>query len=308
MRECVSPSKASAARGADFSTTEHKLEFTNRKLPRQSLEKMSRCAISSVKPHTLMSSPVYVYLKANEKFVAVKGPLDFFTPEELERLAPYQAFYLPEFFEDSAPYRDAAKKVRALLLEPAAVGKGGAGDGNVSLGAPPFEVSDSILSLMGPLWWRQKGGKPGIEPFLLILFINELLDPFDPEFLKRAREASVEAFERGLARACWAVFMALHLGYCDLEYLGRVRERVIQENVWQAAPPERKSEVDEIIALASNSLRTIGLRQLSAEYFDRRPERVSLKMISRLERIEQAFLSSGRGAPSIYGERGFIDV
>ena len=56
------------------------MDFSRKKLPPDAAEKMRNCPIHSVQPYALMIAPAYVYMKVNKKFVAVKAPLDFFTP------------------------------------------------------------------------------------------------------------------------------------------------------------------------------------------------------------------------------------
>src|SRR5689334_8605019 len=91
------------------------MNFRPRKLPKEAAMNLRISPIVSVKPYSLMLAPVYVFMRLNEKFVSVKGPLDFFTPEELERLQPFESFFLPEFVDTALPFRQVARNVRALL-------------------------------------------------------------------------------------------------------------------------------------------------------------------------------------------------
>jgi hypothetical protein len=61
------------------------MEFSRKKLGQEAIRELRVCSIASVQPYALMLSPVYAYLPQNAKFVAIKAPLDFFTPEELAR-------------------------------------------------------------------------------------------------------------------------------------------------------------------------------------------------------------------------------
>ena len=70
------------------------MDFSNRKLPVSAAPNMRSVPIGELKPYSLMLAPVYVFLKRNERFVAVKAPMDFFTPEEIERLRPYETCLL----------------------------------------------------------------------------------------------------------------------------------------------------------------------------------------------------------------------
>ena len=61
------------------------MDFRSKKLPPEAADQLRACPVESVKPYVAMPAPVYIYLRANAKFVSVKGPLDFFTPDELAR-------------------------------------------------------------------------------------------------------------------------------------------------------------------------------------------------------------------------------
>src|SRR5687767_11667820 len=91
------------------------MEFTHRKLPAEAYKELRICKVATMAPFALMLAPVYVFMKLNKKFVSVKAPLDFFTPEELERLAPSVILFVPKFVDAVLPFRDAAHQVRALI-------------------------------------------------------------------------------------------------------------------------------------------------------------------------------------------------
>ena len=152
--------------------------FRPTKLPREAAINLRISPIASVKPYSLMLAPVYVFMRLNEKFVSVKGPLDFFTPEELERLKPFESFFLPEFVDAALPFRQIARNVRRLVgWEPEYKGE-------EQLPPAPYEVSDAVLRMIGPLW------APGlvIEPFFAAVFANELCELLPPEKLRAARD------------------------------------------------------------------------------------------------------------------------
>jgi hypothetical protein len=287
------------------------MEFSKRKLPLESVQDLSKVSIDTVKAYALMLSPVYVLLNENQKFVSVKAPLDFFIPTELKQLSPYQFFYFPRFVYSVLPFREAGKKVKDLLsleseIDPKA-GKNLTKAGAVVLPPAPFELSNLVLQIVGPLWWEYPGQGTGIEPFLVAVFANELCDLISSEKLIRARESNAEAFERAILRSAWAVFLALHLGYCDLAFLNEFRLRVFDETMSNAPHRALFNEVDEIVEISRESLKDSDLRLLKREFFMGRVEKVSQKLSARLKRVESEFLSTGRRPPSIYGEEGFID-
>lgn len=282
------------------------MEFTHKKLPPEAAETLRLCPIRSVAPFALMLAPVYVYMKMNQKFVCVKAPLDFFTSEELERLDPFQAFFIPEFVDSALPFREAARRVRSLLSwQPRQASET---EDNPYPPAPlpptPFELSDAVLRIIGPLW----GDGAVIEPFFVAIFANEICELLPGEMMRAARDSNVELFERAIFRSAWAVFLALHLGYCNLDLLNRLRFRVFEETLNEISPRFPCSEIDELIAIVAMSLETSQTRTLNGDIFNGRPERVSQKISARMARVKSQMILHGEPAPTIYGLKGFIDV
>ena len=168
------------------------MNFSQRKLPKSAAPVMRECPIRSVQPYAPMISPVYVFLKMNEKFISVKAPLDFFTPAELERLESFETFYLPEFVEQAIPFRNSARTVRALLSwQPR--------ERNADPPAP-YEISDAVLRVTGVLW----GNGVVVEPFFVGVFANELCEPIAPETLERVRDRDIQTYERSVFVSSWA--------------------------------------------------------------------------------------------------------
>lgn len=268
------------------------MEFSHRKLPKEWVDRLYRISVSSVEPFAITQAPVYVYLKGNEKFVAVKGPLDFFTPQDLEKYRAQEYFYLPEFIQTIQPLKMAAQKVKELL----------------NTTQVPYELSNEVLQVIGPLWWNYPGEGTGVEPFLVTIFVEDLCEKIPQDLILRARERSVEHFERAIYRSSWAVFLALHLGYCDLGFINRLRLRVYEETAMEKISTVARNEVDELIQLVHLSLQSTQTRLVQGDFFRRRIERVSQKFTSRFERIRKSLMSRGNHPPSIAGEGGFIDV
>ena len=279
------------------------MEFTRRKLPKEAATNLLSCPIHTVKPFALMLAPVYVFLRQNEKFVSVKAPLDFFAPEELQRFSVYENFYLPEFVETAIPFRTAARMARDILsCRPE--------DPRVPAPAP-YEISDAVLKVVGPLWSGPNREKLQVEPFFAAVFANELCDSIGEEILLRAREQNVGRFEKAICYSSWTVFLATLAGYCSLPMLNSLRIRVFEEVL--AGNPEEslKSlntviEHDEIVRLAFQSLHADCFRPVYTAFFQGRTERISQKLMSRLGRVSAHF-GSLITPPSIFGEKGFAD-
>src|SRR5690606_18653479 len=89
----------------------------------------------------------------------------------------------------------------------------------VTLPPAPYELSDAVLRLIGPLW----GDGSGIDPFFVSAFAEELCGPIPGERLVAMRERSVERFEEAVFSSSFSVFIALHLGYTELEFLKDLR-------------------------------------------------------------------------------------
>ncbi len=271
------------------------MEFSQRKLPKEAAPNLRLCPIHTVQPFALMLAPVYVYMKINEKFVAVKAPLDFFTPEELERLKPFESVFLPEFVDSALPFKKAARQVLALL------------SWKPEIPPAPYELSDAVLRILGPLW----GGAVAIEPFFAAVFANELCHLLPGESLRQARDRDVLVYERAIFRSSWAVFLALHLGFCELEFLNRLRLRIFDDTIQNRSSAAQWSEVDELVAIACDSLdglQAVNAKQLTGAFFSTRGERVCQKITSRLERVKASLAPKDAPVPTIYGERGFVDV
>jgi hypothetical protein len=267
------------------------MDFSHRKLPNEAAQTLRLCPIQSVAPYALMLAPVYVYMKRNEKFVAVKAPLDFFTPEELEKLRPLESFFIPEFVDSAIPFRDAGRRVRSLLSLP--------------VQPAPYELSDATLRTMGPLW----GNGAVIEPFFIAIFANEVCDLLPGDLLKSSRDGNLAAYETGIIRSALTVFLALHLGYCDLDFLNQLRLDVFKDALsGKETFADALSERDELRALAGAILRTSSSKIVKAEFFAASHGTIAVKLVARMERVKAQMIRAEQPVPTIYGAKGFVDV
>ncbi|MGK5082626.1 hypothetical protein WDW37_04910 [Bdellovibrionota bacterium FG-1] len=276
---------------------EQNMDFTRRKLPKEAALNLRICPVASVQPYALMLAPVYVFMRVNEKFVSIKGPLDFFTPEELDRFKSFESFFLPACVDTALPFRDTARQMRMLLNWTPVK------DGEDQLPPAPYEISDAVLRMLGPLW----GEGEVIEPFFAAIFANELCEPLPQEVLKKARDRDVLAYEQGLLRSGWAVFLALHLGYCNWEFLNAIRTRVFEESLSRPAMPRSQGEVDELVEIVFASLQADPRAAIQGELFARHSGRAAQKLTTRLQRV-QGMIATAQPVATIFGERGFVDV
>lgn len=258
---------------------------------------MRNSPIHTVKPYALMLAPVYIYMKLNEKFVSVKAPLDFFTPEELKRLVPYESFFFPPFVDAAILFHDAARAVqRVLHWKPKDEG---------ILSPASYEVSDAMLRILAPLW----GGEISIEPFFVSVFVDELCGSLSGVLLLKAREMNVSTFELAILRSSWVVFLALHLGYCDLEYLRKIRIQSFTETMQgDGFGAIESGDLEEILSSACEMVRSRKTRRLEGALFNEGTDRVSQKMAARLNRIKTQLIPERTTLATIYGQTGFIDA
>jgi len=248
------------------------MDFSRKKLSEETNPSLRTCPVESVSPYALMLAPVYVHMRANGKYVAVKAPMDFFSPAELERWKPFGEFHFPDFVDSSLKFREAGRKVKAILSWEPGVAS------SKSLPPAPYEVSDEICDL------------------------------FPGALLEKARDLDVTRFERALFRSSWAVFLALHLGHHDLACLNQIRIKVFGSTLAGRACAFGSAEMQELTELVELTLRSEGeIRALASEELRNVASRASRKILSRLERVKNELTSPGFEAPTIYGPRGFLD-
>lgn len=285
------------------------MEFSAKKLRHDVVANLFKVRIDSIKPYALMLAPVYIYLKSNRKLIAVKGPLDFFTASELRHLIPFKYFYFSPFIAAVLPYREAGRQARFVLnmKEQEVVGKAESLYPEIILPPSPFERSDAILRIIGPLWWKYKEGV-GVDPFLVTVFVNELCMLFPTDKLMLARDKDIENYDLALLRSSWVVFLCLLLGYCSLEFINNIRIQVFDDVINKKLVKSDAEEILDIISISYSTLRSSRLKIIKSDVFSESDEKIGLKLAARMKRVEREFLSSGSHPPSIYGKRGFIDV
>ncbi|MGZ3696701.1 MAG: hypothetical protein ACXWP5_01295, partial [Bdellovibrionota bacterium] len=194
------------------------MDYTHKKLPKEAVNDLWRFPTSTLKPYRLTVAPVYLYLIKNQKFISIRGPLDFFTEADLEKVRAFDHYYLPKFVDHTEPFRNAGSSVRRILSwkpDPAGFA---ADEGDresfpaVKLDPSPYELSDAVLRTVGRLW----GKNASIEAFFVSVFVDALCDPLPQEVLLAARDVSMAQFERAVMLSSWVVFLAIHLGHSQL--------------------------------------------------------------------------------------------
>jgi hypothetical protein len=274
------------------------MDFSQRKLPSSAAAALRICPVNTVKPFALMLAPVYVFMRQNAKFVSVKAPLDFFSAEELERLKAFEVFYFPEFIDLILPFRQVARRVKALL-------KWDPTGSATPLPPAPYEISDGVLRIVGPLWSPLKS----LESFFVSAFSDELCEVLPGDELLAARDLDLVQFERAVFISGWMVFLLLQLGVTDLEYLSELRIEAFRLSLGKEDKSfEPGSDEDELFQILSEFFVGDKIDQaLGLGYFQQREERVARKIASRMSRVEQSLIDPLAPAVSTKGEKGFAN-
>ncbi len=263
--------------------------FSRKKVPGGEAGSMRICPIDTVRAFYPMPAPTYLLLRGNDKFISVKAPLDFFTPDELERFKPFGAFFFPEFVERVIPFRRGTAALRTLLASTSSVDEGPA----------PYEVSDAFVRLAAEAW--SEGGL--VEPFFVSMFVHELFEPIPGQWMVETYVRSVDAYEQGILRSAWATWNAMHLGYLNLGWLQSFRN-----NVFKVASQITRDRAEIMKMLPEPWMREMATFQvpLNAIRLDRmRAKGEHSKLFSRGERLRTELIKDTGQIVSIFGPGGF---
>lgn len=262
--------------------------FDDKKLSTHSIEDLIQCPVHTVEPYSLMLAPVYVLMTRNQKLVSVKAPLDFFLPEEIEKLKRYETFYISKSVTLSVQFQTAARLIKNILctevegLKPAS-----------------FELSHEVFSVMAPLW----GKELQTEPFFMAVFAHELCEPLTPDQIVWAREQAVVKHDLGLMLSGAFVFMATHLGWYDYRALTDARNDIYMRTVTGEEWDNPQNEFELIVQGLSVLLNQD--RSISCKSLDERGDEWSRKIASRIKHFVRTRGTPKQSSPSIYGEEGF---
>lgn len=283
------------------------MNFRSHKLPKNAAMELKRCPIDSLSPYVLVASPIYLFMRKNEKFLVIKSPLDFFTEAELQKLKPFHSFYVPKFIDSVIPFIEAAKSVRILLTwEPQLKHNESQSKKypEVALPIAPFELSDAIVRAIAPLFGQQAV----IEPFFVFTFINELCDPLPGDLLTEARSKDPTGFEKAILQSTWATFLCLALGYGDLPWLNQYWQKAFQYFTKSSDVKLQISETpDQILTIIDEQYQEEIPKLYQPEFFAERQDRASQKVHSRFKRLSETLVKEGQQTPTIYGEGGVCE-
>lgn len=243
--------------------------------------------IDEVEPYRPLPAPVYIYLPKNEKYVSIKRPFDFFTESEYLKLRKTTLYY-HSVVNSTDLYIDAAKRVRAALSFSKV--------GQASLEPSPFEISDSVLRIVGPLWRMLEKRTIAVESYYASVFTNQLCDPLPPERLMYSRDIDIDRYELGILRSGLAVFLAVHLSILDLNLLNGLRQRVFLETVKLHSIISKISytpELEEINAWVHTFVFSPDIQTVEADHVRFSSQRVAQKLTSRFDRIQKTLYEPG---------------
>lgn len=276
------------------------MDFSSRKLPLQVAETMRLCPVDSVHSFAPMLAPVYVFLRLNAKFVSVKSPLDFFTPDELERYRPMESFFMPPQIGAALPFVEAGRKIQTLLnWVPKPI------KNLEALPPSPYELSDAILQYIGPLW----GPQLYVEPFFMSALATELLPLIPEKDLLEARDTRIELYEMAMLRAGCAVFFALMNGIHHLQYLERIRNEIFCQTAQLNRVAHSRFLPQDLETMELASLLVPDAQGKAIQISDLqalRSKKAAMKILGRLERVTgEPLISQDQPSVSIFGPEGF---
>ncbi len=289
------------------------------RLPLSEVASLQEFSIQSAESFRPLLVPVYLLLEKNQKLISIKGPFDFFTPKDFDKLGTQNKLYFSAFIESVNPFTDAAFEIRQAI-------EWGESGTTGALGPTSYEISDAILRILARLWAEapiavsaeqvaedpnEKSSHIGIESFFIAAFANRFCNPLPPEWIEEAYEADVEKYEQALLKAGAMVFFALHLGYLDFTVLNRIYRRVFSLTAGITGDGEAfliSKELQDLQQWLDITISSSDIQTFSSDQFQVGKSRAAKKLQGRLFRIRQDLMNPDSTAPSVYGEKGIYDV
>ncbi len=265
------------------------MQFKTRKLPKSKAAELVSYPVDTAEPYRPLPAPVYVLLSRNEKLVSVKGPFDFFTARDLERMKGAGTYFYGPILKRVEPFHLAAREVKTMIgwSQPTATRV---------LEAAPYEISDAILRKLATLWAPvASAAQPnetviGVESYFAVAFANELCELIPGDRMEMARERDPDLYEIALLRSGVFVFLALHLGYMDVKVLSALRYRFFHELIQltglQTFVPI-SLELAELKRWTENLVHSPEVLMISSDQFQFSISRVTQKLKSRLLRVRK---------------------
>lgn len=249
------------------------------KLPVNHAEKLVNIPIKSVAAFQLTLCPVYVFLRRNEKFVSVKGALDFFTPEELQKLIPLESFFVDrETAEKFEAVRANARHLKDVLTKLAQT---------TDTPPPPYLISDWAVDQITPLWTADLS----LTTQSAIAWVDTFCNPLPAKLYLAQRERDVALFQKHIRVSSWVLFFAIHLGYGSVEFLDQFRTLYFELGATKSEFITGYWELDRLKLLVekwlSEDATQISLSKIQETRAQKSSQRVCDKLRSRFMRIER---------------------
>ncbi len=273
------------------------MDFERKKLSLSEINTLIEIDVGDLVPLRPLGTVVYLCLAQNQKLVAIKGPFDFFTNEEIDRIRGAGKVYAHPILESVDRIRRVAERVRAVLAwqEPAE---------GVFLEPAPYEISYSLKPHLSAVWRRNEQAL-ALETFFLPFFIESLCGALPPEELLRFRNEDFMTFEDALLCTATTLFLAINCGYLDVKYLTDAREKLFLEFV-SGARADVSVELRELFEWVRGRLRDDSVTRLYQEDFESGTQVTTSKVFSKLEKLDRPILDVNE--ESVYGPNGLIGV
>lgn len=273
------------------------------KLSKDAVKELRRIEPRLMKPNVVLPSPVYVFLPLNEKFVAIKPPMGFFTPQELTKMKNVKGFYFSNLVDELARFQKAGEAVKnAFGMRDKIKLKSSQGSKEISIPISSFDMEDAVLRLTAELW----GPHGRIELFFLNFFASELCDPIPTEMAEKIYDEYVDRFEMAHFRSSLAVFLALHLGWCSQACLNSIRKRSFERTaLGKDTKDSSPTETENLLELVEELIPDVKTKEVFVNVFENTNVRMKAMIGSRIARIRAEFMNASLPDPTVYGEKGF---
>lgn len=282
------------------------MNFIKKKIQESESETLREVSIDHLRPYELLPTPLYCFLESNKKFVALKGPLDFFTNEEKEKFKKTKKLYLTSLIDELTEIKEFAKQMKDFLLLPEVKEKKSSERYvEVELEDASFIRTSETLKNLSSLW----NSDLTIEPYFINVYCCEIFGSLDKERLLLGREKDVELFEHGVFFSSIGVFMLMHYGCTDYEFLKNTRLDLYDYII-------NNSEIDHL----NTGLEFLEFIQLLSEFFPNnqtmllsddaligKNSRFAKKLISRLSYRAEKFIEPNKKRLSLFDESGFLN-
>jgi hypothetical protein len=277
--------------------------FTYKKLPLEKVADLIPFQLTPSEDYKILGSPVYLLLQKNGKIVSLKEPLDFFTPEEREKIGTHGSqLFVSALHERAERFFRHGVEIRRTLswLEE--------GEGP-QLEPSPFEVSHDLRLKLNPVWSRFSRKNEvifGVESFFIPFLVNGICGSLPGDLVELSRTQNFGSYEIALLKSSLLVFFLLHLSYLDAGEIENIRMNCFQA-VYNEKPPtngEWHQEVFSLYQWIDGKFPDSQSRLLTSEDLEAGNSVVLHKVNSRVKN----FITEKLESPlSVHGVNGFVE-